>query len=294
MELIAENWQDYELIDAGNKEKLERWGDVILRRPDPTAIWPLDSRRPEWKRYDGYYHRSRNGGGSWEFSRALPEFWTVRYKDLVFKVTPTGFKHTGLFPEQAVNWDYMMQKIKSSNRPVRVLNLFGYTGAATMACALAGAEEVVHVDASKGINAWAKENMELCHLTDRHIRFITDDALKFVEREERRGRQYDAILMDPPSYGRGSNNEVWQLEDKLYELIGKCARILSEEPLFFLVNTYTTGFGALALKNIMQEVLKEHFPQGTLSCGQLGLPLKNRNMILPCGIYGRYENTNPL
>ena len=289
MELYAENWEDYELIDAGNKEKLERWKDVILRRPDPTAIWPASSLR-QWNKVDGFYHRSSKGGGEWQFFKTLPEFWTVDYKGLTFKVSPTGFKHTGLFPEQAANWDYMIDKISHADREIKVLNLFAYTGGATMACAYAGASEVVHVDASKGMVNWAKENMSLSHLEDHKIRFIVDDVVKFVEREARRGNQYDAILMDPPSYGRGTNKEVWQLEDKLYELIKKCTAILSEEPLFFLVNTYTTGFSALALANIMQETLKGRFPKGTLTYGQLGLPITKRDMILPCGIYGRYEN----
>ncbi len=290
MELYAKNWIDYECIDAGNKEKLERWGDVILRRPDPTAIWPADTASRRWKNVDGFYHRSNKGGGEWQFFRQLPEYWTISYKQLTFKVSPTGFKHTGLFPEQAANWDYMMEKIGNANRDIKVLNLFAYTGGATMACAAAGAVEVVHVDASKGMVNWAKENMVLSHLEDHKIRFIVDDVIKFVEREKRRGNQYDAIIMDPPSYGRGTNGEVWQLEDKLYTLIDKCKDILSDDPLFFLVNTYTTGFSALALSNIMKEVLSQSFPNGKLTYGQLGLPLTNRNMILPCGIYGRYEN----
>ena len=289
MELYANHWKDYELIDAGGKEKLERWGDIILRRPDPTAIWPAADLK-QWKKPDGYYHRSSKGGGEWQFFKTLPEFWTVSYGDLTFKVSPTGFKHTGLFPEQAANWDYMMEKISSANRDIKVLNLFAYTGAATMAASLGGASEVVHVDASKGMVNWAKENMVLSHLEDHKIRFIVDDVIKFVEREERRGNRYDVIIMDPPSYGRGTNKEVWQLEDKLYELIVKCRAILSENPLFFLVNTYTTGFSSLALANIMKETLADSFPKGKLTYGQLGLPISSRNMILPCGIYGRYEN----
>ena len=287
MELYANRWKDYELIDAGNKEKLERWGNVILRRPDPTAIWPINDYR-KWNKTDGYYHRSNKGGGEWTFSKTLPEYWTVSYGELTFKVSPTGFKHTGLFPEQAANWDYIIDKISKAGREIKVLNLFAYTGAATMAASYGGASEVVHVDASKGMVNWAKENMTLSHLEDHKIRFIVDDVIKFVEREERRGNHYDAIIMDPPSYGRGTNKEVWQLEDKLYELILKCKAILSDDPLFFLVNTYTTGFSALALANIMQEVLSDRFQ--SLSYGQLGLPISDRNMILPCGIYGRYEN----
>lgn len=288
MDRYATNWQDYECLDAGNKEKLERWNNIILRRPDPTAIWPMND-DARWQNVDGYYHRSKAGGGQWTFKKKLPEFWTVNYKELTFKVSPTGFKHTGLFPEQAANWDYMMDKIRNANRPIKVLNLFAYTGGATMACSAAGAVEVVHVDAAKGMVQWAKENMVLSHLEDHKIRFIVDDVIKFVEREKRRGNTYDAIIMDPPSYGRGPSGEVWQLEDQLYNLISKAGELVSDNPLFFLVNTYTTGFSALALQNIMQEALSSKFPNGTLSSGSLGLPVTERDMVLPCGIYGRYE-----
>ena len=225
---VSNEWQDYECIDAGNGEKLERWNNVILRRPDPQAMWNVDMQKDIWKHPDGHYFRSNKGGGHWEFNKQLDEYWTVNYKELTFKVSPTNFKHTGLFPEQATNWDFMMDKIRHANRPIRVLNLFAYTGGATMACAKAGAIEVVHVDASKGMTEWAKENMHLSHLDDCHIRFIVDDCLKFVEREARRGRKYDAIIMDPPSYGRGPNGEVWRLEDNLKELLLKAKAILDD------------------------------------------------------------------
>ncbi|MBR0386091.1 MAG: class I SAM-dependent methyltransferase [Erysipelotrichaceae bacterium] len=284
----ANAWQDYELIDAGNRCKLERWGDITLVRPDPQAIWkPLESRK--WKQYDAIYHRSDKGGGSWQFNRMLPEYWTIGYRDLVFKVSPTNFKHTGLFPEQAVNWDWMAELIRSSSREIRVLNLFAYTGGATMACAKAGAAEVVHVDAAKGMVAWAKENMALNHLEDHTIRFIVDDVLKFVQREQHRQHTYDIIIMDPPSYGRGPNNELWKLEDQLETLIQETVKLLSDEPLAYLVNTYTTGFSPLVLSNIMSEYLLPRYPQGTVETVDLALPITDRNMVLPCGITGRFH-----
>ena len=237
---LSNEWKDYECIDAGNGEKLERWGNVILRRPDPQVIWTIKEYNDNWKKIDGHYFRSNKGGGQWKFYKKLPEHWEVNYKDLTFKVSPTNFKHTGLFPEQATNWDFMMNKIRNANRSIKVLNLFAYTGGATMACSKAGAIEVVHVDAAKGMVTWAKENMYLSHLENNKIRFIVDDCLKFVEREARRGHKYDAIIMDPPSYGRGPNGEVWKFEKSIYELIDACTKILSEEPLFFLINSYTT------------------------------------------------------
>lgn len=290
MNLVAKNWKDYECIDSGNGEKLERWKDVYLRRPDPQAIWPIDNEDSLWKHPHAHYHRSKKGGGSWEFLKKVKEQWTIQYRDLTFKVSPTGFKHTGIFPEQGANWDYMMEKIGNANREIRVLNLFAYTGGATMACAYAGASEVVHVDASKGMVSWAKENMELSHLQDKKIRFIVDDVLKFVQREKRRGRTYHAIIMDPPSYGRGPNGEIWKIEEQLYPLIQACLEILDEEPLFFLVNSYTTGFSATVLENILHAtVLKKH-PEGRIQTGEIGLPITKTNTILPCGIYGRYES----
>lgn len=286
---VSDEWKDYECLDAGNGEKLERWKNVILRRPDPQAMWPVDMNDKVWKNPDGHYFRSNKGGGHWEFNKQLDEYWTVNYKDLVFKVSPTNFKHTGLFPEQATNWDFMMDKISTSNREIRVLNLFAYTGGATMACAKAGALEVVHVDASKGMTEWAKENMHLSKLDDCHIRFIVDDCLKFVEREARRGRKYDAIIMDPPSYGRGPNGEVWKFEHNLYNLINACMKILSDNPLFFLINSYTTGISSTVLYNILKTTLDSKY-KGTIDAGEVGLPITNNNLVLPCGIYGRWQS----
>lgn len=286
---LSSEWKDYQLFDAGNGEKLESWNGIILRRPDPQAIWPVDMKDKMWKNPDGFYHRSNKGGGYWEFKKKLPEDWTVQYKELTFKVSPTNFKHTGLFPEQAVNWDFMMQKIAKANRPIKVLNLFAYTGGATMACAKAGAVEVVHVDASKGMIAWAKENRDLCGLTDNKIRFIVDDCLKFVEREQRRGNRYDAIIMDPPSYGRGPNGEVWKFEQNIYHLIGACMKILSDEPLFFLINSYTTGISSTVLENILKTTILPKYPDGKVDAGEVGLPIMKNNLVLPCGIYGRFE-----
>ena len=287
---LSNEWKDYECLDAGNGEKLERWGDVILRRPDPQAIWTVDIYDQSWKNVDGHYFRSRKGGGEWKFYKKLPDHWTISYKELTFKVSPTNFKHTGLFAEQATNWDYMMDKIRKANRPIKVLNLFAYTGGATMACSAAGAEEVVHVDASKGMVSWAKENRDLSHLEDHKIRFIVDDCLKFVAREERRGRKYDAIIMDPPSYGRGPNGEVWKFEDNIYKLIEACTKILSEEPLFFLINSYTTGISSTVLENILKTTLLPLYPNGKIEAGEVGLPITKNHLVLPCGIYGRWES----
>ena len=285
--MISNEWQNYECIDAGNGEKLERWGNVILRRPDPQAIWNIEMDQ-KWNNVDGYYHRSNKGGGNWEFKKQFPSQWHINYKDLTFKVTPTNFKHTGLFPEQAVNWDYMIDKIKNSKRDIKVLNLFAYTGGATVACLKAGAS-VVHVDASKGMVAWAKENVELSNLADKPVRFLVDDCLKFVEREIRRGNKYDAIIMDPPSYGRGPSGEVWKFEKNIYYLILKCMEILSDKPLFFLINSYTTGISATVLENILKLTLLEKYPNGTITSGEIGLPITNKNLTLPCGIFGRFE-----
>jgi len=288
---ISNEWKDYECLDAGNGEKLERWNNIILRRPDPQAMWPIYFEDDKWNNPDGHYYRSNKGGGHWEFNKRLDEYWTVNYKHLKFKVSPTNFKHTGLFPEQATNWDFMMDKIKRANRPIKVLNLFAYTGGATMACASAGAEEVVHVDASKGMTEWAKENMHLCNLDNCHIRFIVDDCLKFVEREARRGRKYDAIIMDPPSYGRGPNGEVWKFEHNLHNLINACMNILSEEPLFFLINSYTTGISSTVLYNILKTTVEKKY-NGVVDAGEVGLSITNNNLVLPCGIYGRWQNND--
>ncbi|MBQ4252628.1 MAG: class I SAM-dependent methyltransferase [Erysipelotrichaceae bacterium] len=285
---LADRWKDYQIIDAGDRDKLETWHDVVLIRPDPQAIWHRQFPK-KWSRYDGRYERSTSGGGQWHFNKKLPEFWTVSYRDLTFKVSPTNFKHTGLFPEQSVNWDWMADKIRNSNRDIKVLNLFAYTGGATMACSKAGAKEVVHVDAAKGMVNWAKENMHLNNLDDHLIRFIVDDVFKFVQREIRRGNTYDIIIMDPPSYGRGPHNELWKLEDQLEELIGETAKLLSDQPLAMLVNAYTTGFSPLVLQNIMIRHLMPRFPDGKVSTVELALPIANSELVLPCGITGRFE-----
>ena len=287
---VSYDFKDYECIDAGNGEKLERWKNVILRRPDPQAMW-YTLKDSKWDNIDGFYHRSKKGGGYWEFKTKLDEYWTVEYKGLVFKVSPTGFKHTGLFPEQAVNWNFMMDKIKNSGRKIKVLNLFSYTGGATMACSKAGAD-VVQVDASKGMTEWAKENMKLSQLENNSIRFIVDDCLKFVQREARRGNKYDAIVMDPPSYGRGPNKEVWKFEDNIYKLIDACMDILSDKPLFFLINSYTTGISATVLENILKTTILKKYPNGKVDAGDIGLPITTNNLILPCGIYGRYQEND--
>ncbi|MDD3453367.1 MAG: class I SAM-dependent methyltransferase [Bacilli bacterium] len=287
----SNNWTDYKILDAGNGEKIESWNGIILRRPDPQAIWPVNKTNI-WNKYDGFYHRSNKGGGNWEFNKKLPEYWTVKYNDLVLKVSPTNFKHTGLFPEQAANWDYMMEKIKQANRPIKVLNLFAYTGAATMACSSAGAEEVIHVDAAKGMVDWAKENMHLSNLNNNKIRFIVDDCLKFVLREKRRGNKYDAIIMDPPSFGRGPSGEIWKFEERICELIEACLDILSDNPLFFTVNAYTTGISKTVLENILKLTVLEKYPNGKIEGDEIGLPIENNNLILPCGIYARWDSNN--
>lgn len=287
---ISEEWIDYECIDAGNGEKLERWGDIILRRPDPQAMWETKKDK-KWDKIDAYYHRSPKGGGYWEYRKELPKSWNIKYKSLTFKVTPTGFKHTGLFPEQATNWDFMMNKIKKSNRKVKVLNLFAYTGAATMACAKAGAD-VVQVDASKGMTQIAKENMRLCNLENHSIRFIVDDCLKFVEREYRRGNKYDGIVMDPPSYGRGPNKEVWKFEKNIAILLEACLKILSDDPLFLLINSYTTGISNIVLGNMLKTSVLPLYPNGEIETGEIGLKITKNNMILPCGIYGRWQSND--
>ena len=287
---ISDQWKDYALLDAGNGEKLEQWKGIVLRRPDPQAIWPADTDMKDWQKADAVYHRSSKGGGSWEYRRKLPESWNISYRELTFKVSPTGFKHTCLFPEQAVNWDWMDSLIRGcEDEEIRVLNLFAYTGGATMACAAAGAAEVVHVDASKGMVQWAKENRDLSHLEDRKIRFIVDDCLKFVEREKRRGRTYHGILMDPPSYGRGPNGEMWKFEKEIVGLIDACLGILDEHALFFLINSYTTGFSSIVLDDLMKTMILSEHPEGTVETGEVALPVQNRDLLLPCGIYGRWQ-----
>ena len=289
MLLKADKWKDYSCIDAGNGEKLEQWKGIVLRRPDPQAIWSVEN-RTSWKKADAVYHRSKTGGGSWEYRKKLPESWTVDYRNLTFKVSPTGFKHTGLFPEQAANWDWMMDLIQShKDENIRVLNLFAYTGGATMACAAAGAAEVVHVDASKGMVNWAKENRDLSGLQNTKIRFIVDDCLKFVEREKRRGHTYHGILMYPPSYGRGPNGEMWKFEKEITGLIQACMEILDDHALFFLINSYTTGFSSIVLDNMMKTMILPSHPDGIVTTGEIAIPLQERDLLLPCGIVGRWE-----
>ena len=285
---VAKDWKDYEILDMANGEKLERWGNYILERPDPQIVWQDKTFKDKWKKVDAIYHRSKKGGGYWENINDIKAYWQVKYKDLTFNIKQMGFKHTGLFPEQAVNWDYMIDKIKNSNRKIKVLNLFAYTGGATVACAYAGAD-VVHVDSSRGMVLWAKENIESSNLTDRYIRFIVDDVIKFVKREIRRGNKYDAIIMDPPSFGRGANGEVWNIEESLYPLIKLCMEVLSDNPLFFLINSYTTGMSPKVLENILYMTLDKKY-KGKISSGEVGLPMKDSNLILPCGIYGLFED----
>lgn len=283
---IASDWKDYEILDMANGEKLERWNNIYLIRPDPQIIWKEKSYPEKWKQANARYNRSSSGGGNWQRYKKIPDAWQVKYKDLTFNIKPMGFKHTGLFPEQAVNWDWMINKIKNAGREIKVLNLFAYTGGATVACSYAGAS-VCHVDSSKGMVTWAKENVASSGLADRSVRYIIDDVTKFVQREIRRGNKYDAIIMDPPSYGRGKNGEVWQFENNISDLVELCAQVLSDEPLFFLINSYTTGISSKVLENIL--TLKLHKKYGKLSSGEIGLPMKESNLILPCGIYGRWE-----
>lgn len=285
---LADKWKDFELIDTGNGEKLERWGNYILVRPDPQAIWPKNECVKLWSQADAYYNRSEKGGGSWSFKSNLPKRWKISFEGLSFYVEPTGFKHTGLFPEQAVNWKWIIEKIKASNKPIKVLNLFAYTGGATVAAAYAGAS-VCHVDAAKGMVQWAKENLELSGLKERPVRFITDDVFKFVKREKRRGNKYHAIIMDPPSYGRGPNGEIWKIESSLYSFVEECLDVLEDNPLFFLINSYTTLFSPRVLENILTLTVKKRFG-GNLFSGEIGLPTTTSSLVLPCGIYGRWEN----
>lgn len=285
---LANTWTDYEVLDTGGGEKLERWGSVILRRPDPQVIWPA-SDPVLWKKAQAHYHRSEKGGGQWEFIDQLPDRWVIAHRDLKFYVRPTGFKHTGLFPEQAANWVWMESLCKAravQGKVPRILNLFGYTGGATLACAAAGAI-VTHVDAARGMVNWARENRELSRLPETSCRWIVEDALAFVRREIRRGSQYDGILMDPPSYGRGPGGEVWKLEDELYGLCETCAQALSDTPLFFLINSYTTGFQASVLSNILRLCVGAKH-QGTIDAQELCLPVATGG-VLPCGASGRWE-----
>ena len=285
---IASNWKDYEILDMANGEKLEKWGNVTLVRPDPQIIWKQKSFPNKWKEVNAVYNRSKTGGGSWNYKKQMPKTWQIKYKNLTFNIKPMGFKHTGLFPEQAVNWDWMINKIeneKKHKKEIKVLNLFAYTGGATVACLSAGAA-VCHVDSSKGMVAWAKENVISSKLADKKVRYIIDDVVKFVQREIRRGNKYDAIIMDPPSYGRGAKGEVWQFENNIYDLVELCMQVLSDDPLFFLINSYTTGISAKVLENMLRLEIKK---KGTLSSGEIGLPMKNSEIVLPCGIYARWE-----
>ncbi len=284
---VAKDWEDYQIIDASNGEKLESWNNIILLRPDPEIIWNNGNLIEKYNNVNAYYHRSNTGGGHWENLKKTPASWQVKYKDLVFNIKQMGFKHTGLFPEQAINWDYMRNKIENEKRDVKVLNLFSYTGAATVACLKAGAS-VVHVDSSKGMVDWAKENVNSNDLSDRPVRYIVDDVVKFVKREIRRGNKYDGIVMDPPSYGRGSNKEVWDIEKDLYNLIELCTELLNDDPLFFIVNTYSTGLSKEVISNCIKLTINKKY-NGIVDAFEIGLPIENSDLVLPCGITVRWE-----
>lgn len=279
----AVNWKDYECIDTADGDKLERWGDIILCRPDPQVIWSKKAAPEMWKNADARYNRSSSGGGSWSYKNKTPDRWEIKYKDLTFNIKPMGFKHTGLFPEQAVNWDWMREKIRQKGGG-KILNLFAYTGGATVACAKEGAH-VTHVDASKGMVSWAKENVQSSNVKTENVRYLVDDCMKLVEREIRRGNKYDGIIMDPPSYGRGPGGEVWKLEDSLYSFVERCALLLSDTPMFFVINSYTTGLQPGVLTNIMTLTL----PKGKISADEIGLPISSSGMVLPCGATARWE-----
>lgn len=284
---IADHWKDYEVIDTSCGEKLERWGRYILLRPDPQVIWKTEKTVPEWNRLNGHYHRSSKGGGEWEFFK-LPEEWTISYRELNFRLKPFSFKHTGLFPEQAVNWDWCSERIREAGRPVKVLNLFAYTGGATLAAASAGAS-VTHVDASKGMVTWAKENAAASHLENAPVRWLVDDCVKFVEREIRRGNKYDGIIMDPPSYGRGPKGEIWKIEESIYPFVELAAQLLSDDALFFLINSYTTGLQPAVLSYMLSTVIqKKH--GGEVQSSEIGLPVSSNGLVLPCGATGRWFN----
>lgn len=286
--IYSKNFDNYQLIDAGDGEKLESWNGIILRRPDPLAIWP--KLKPAlWNNAKAIYHRSKNGGGHWEFKEKLPEKWQIEYQDLKFKVSPTNFKHTGIFPEQAANWDYVKEKI-NNNSNIKVLNLFAYTGVLTSVLASLHLEEIVHVDASKGMIEWAKENRDLNNLENERIRFIVDDCLKFMQRENRRNRKYDAIIMDPPSYGRGPNNELFKFEEQINPLISEALKLLSPTPLFLIINTYTTGYSSTVIKNVLQKHLDDYSLKGKVVSDELGIKIKDSDYYLPCGYTTRWEN----
>lgn len=289
---IADNWKDYEVLDTAGGEKLERWGDYLLVRPDPQVIWDSNKQNPGWKKMNGHYHRSSKGGGEWEFFD-LPKEWEIHYKELTFRLKPFSFKHTGLFPEQATNWDWFSNLIrdalaKEPGRQIKVLNLFAYTGGATLAAANAGAH-VTHVDASKGMVTWAKENAVASGLGEKPIRWLVDDCVKFVEREIRRGNKYDAIIMDPPSYGRGPKGEIWKIEDSIYPFVQLTTQILADEPLFFLINSYTTGLQPAVLSYMINLAVVKNFG-GSVEANEIGLPVKDTGLVLPCGASGRWQN----
>ena len=287
---LANEWKDYKILDMADGQKLEKWGDVILSRPDPQIIWKNKSYPKKWNEINAEYHRSKTGGGAWNYKKKMPNQWQVKYKNLTFNIKPMGFKHTGLFPEQAVNWDWMINKIKQekkNRKEIKVLNLFAYTGGATVACLSAGAS-VCHVDSSKGMTTWAKENVVSSGLKAQPVRFIVDDVVKFVNREIRRNNKYDAIIMDPPSYGRGAKGEVWQFENNIYDLVELCTKVLSDNPIFFLINSYTTGISSKVLENILHLTIPKKY-NGHFEAGEIGLPMENSKLVLPCGIYGRWE-----
>lgn len=285
----ADGWKDYEVIDCSDGEKLERWGEYLLIRPDPQIIWKTPKIHRGWKKPNGHYHRSAKGGGEWEFFD-LPQQWSIHYRELTFHLKPFSFKHTGLFPEQAANWDWFGEKILNAGRPVKVLNLFAYTGGATLAAAAAGAS-VTHVDASKGMVGWAKENAKTSGLENTPIRWIVDDCVKFVEREIRRGKTYDAVIMDPPSYGRGPKGEIWKIEEQIHGLIRLCAQLLSDDPLFFLINSYTTGLAPSVLSYMLAVELNGKY-KGNVTAEEVGLPVSSNGLVLPCGASGRWEKNN--
>lgn len=283
---IADNWKDYEVLDTSSGEKLERWGDYFLVRPDPQVIWNTPKHDKKWFKPNGHYHRSNKGGGQWQFFN-LPEQWTINYKDLTFNLKPFSFKHTGLFPEQATNWDWFSEKIRNAGRPVKVLNLFAYTGGATLAALNAGAH-VTHVDASKGVVAWAKENATSSGLIDKPVRWLVDDCVKFVEREIRRGNKYDGIIMDPPSYGRGPKGEIWKIEESVFPFIELCSKILSDDPLFFLINSYTTGLQPAVLNYMINTAIVSKFG-GHVEADEIGVNVSSNVLVLPCGASGRWS-----
>lgn len=278
---VADNWKDYELIDCSCGERLERWGNITLIRPDPQVIWKTEKKNPLWKKADAVYHRSQSGGGQWEIRNKIPDFWTIGYRDLTFNIKTMGFKHTGLFPEQAVNWDLTAEIIKNAGREVKVLNLFAYTGGATVSALKAGAS-VCHVDASKGMTLWAKENAVSSGVADKQVRWIVDDCIKFVQREIRRGNKYDIIIMDPPSYGRGPGGEVWKLENEVYGFVELCSQVLSDDPLMVLINSYTTGLSPSVMEYILGAVVKKRFG-GKVTGSEIGLRTTENGLILPCG-----------